>query len=347
MEENSTFIAGGKEGMDRVPNLVSVVIPAYNAQQSLGRCIDHVLAQTFPSIQIIVVNDGSKDQTEAVVKSYGEKIVYVSQSNQGETAARNAGFALARGEFVTFIDHDDYWDLRFVEKTVRFLKDNRRAVAVSAGQRCYSALSDKANVRPEFLEDEAMQEQTPRVLEDFFGFWWKQNHICAGSAMLRGTLLDQAGGQRTDLVLSGDMEFWAYLATFGTWGFIPEVLLTVDGTQVSRGNLYRKFHDRYLRCTTVEDWESRIVPRLKEGDWPGFCRVRGRVATWFVFAHVFVGRDGLAKACASRYRNELEGAFGRLWRLGLTAGWLSWKPLCLAMRLRTRLQYQRADRRSS
>jgi len=327
----------------RIAGLVSVIIPAYNAAQSLGRCIDRVLEQTYPDVEMIVVDDGSTDSTKDVAAHYGDRIRYVFQENRGETAARNRGFQLARGEFVTFIDHDDYWEPEFVECTVRFLCDHPAAVAVSVGHEHQSALESGTTVRPSFLEDPARRHAEPILIDQFFDFWFEHNHICAGSAMLRGTLIDEAGGQREDLVLSGDMEYWAYLATFGQWGFIPKVLLNIDGTQVPRGNLYSKFHQRYQRCSTVESWETRIVPRLSADDRSGYLRIQGRVATWYTFAHVFVGHDREARRLAEKYKDHLEGKFGQLWQFGLMAGPLSWMPLCLAMRLRTRAQYFLAD----
>jgi len=329
----------------RVAGLVSVVIPAYNAAASLARCIDQALAQTYRQTEVIVVNDGSTDATDDVVKQYGDRIQYIRQDNQGETAARNRGFGRSHGEFVTFVDHDDYWAPRFVETTVRFLRDYPEAVAVSVGHAHRTALQAGTTVHPACLAQARQTFQKAFVIERFFDFWFRHDHICAGSAMLRGSLIDQAGGQRTDLVLSGDMEYWAYLATFGKWGFIPQVLLNVDVTQVPRGSLYRKFHDRYRRCATVEDWETRIVPRLQATDRPGFERIRGRVATWYAFAHVFVGNDAVAKQMAEAYQDHLEGKVGRLWRRALAAGWLSWKLVCIATRVRTRLQYYLADRR--
>ena len=328
----------------RTPGLVSVIVPAYQAEKSLSRCIDHVLAQTYQPIELIVVNDGSTDGTEAVARSYGDRLTYIAQENRGETAARNRGFDAAHGQFLTFVDHDDYWEPDFVQATVQFLREHPEAVAVSVASEHRTALKEGSTIRPAFVADGAARNTEPVILDRFFDFWSQHDHICAGAAMLRANLIDQAGGQRTDLALSGDMEYWAYLATFGPWGFIPKVLLHVDGTQVPRGNLYQKFHARYSRCASVESWESRIVPRLRDEDRPGFARVRGRVATWYTFAHVFVGKDAQAKRCARRYAQELEGKFGRLWRLGLSAGWLSWKPLCIAMRARTRLQYALAGR---
>jgi hypothetical protein len=135
------------------------------------------------------------------------------------------------------------------------------------------------------------------------------------------------------------MEFWAYLATFGKWGFIPKVLLFIDGTAVQTGYLYEKYFIRCKRCSSVENWQERILPRLKPADMPGFLNVRGRVATWFTFAKVFVKKDAEAFATAKTYKNYLEGKFGTLWRIGLIAGWLTWKPLCVLLRARTKIQY--------
>jgi glycosyltransferase involved in cell wall biosynthesis len=330
---------------ERIIDIVSVVIPAYNAEKSIRRCIESVIAQTYEPIEIIVVNDGSTDRTEDILRTFEDRITYVSQDNQGETSARNRGFALSRGEFITFIDHDDHWHPGFVKSCVDFLRKHPETIAVSAGSEHRSALKDHAATMPSFLSQSPEKSADAFVIGNFFDFWAEHNHICAGSAMLRGILLDKAGGQRTDLALSGDLEFWAYLATFGKWGFIPKVLLFVDGTQVQSGRLYEKFYERYKRCASVESWQERILPRLKPEDMPGFQKVRGRIATWFTFAKVFVKEDAEAFTIAKTYKNYLEGKFGTLWRIGLFAGWLTWKPLCILLRFRTKIQYNLRSRR--
>ena len=324
----------------RVSGLVSVIIPAYNAEKALARSIESVLSQTYRHIEIIVVNDGSTDHTEDIAKNYKNQIQYIHQHNGGETSARNMGFSLAKGEFVTFIDHDDYWHKEFVQSCVEFLQQHPEVVAVSTASTHRSALKEEAILMPSSLAGITSKENEKGIIIDnFFEFWASHNHICAGSALLRGSLLDNAGVQRTDLALSGDLEFWAYLATFGKWGFIPEILLFVDGTQVQTGYLYEKFYKRYEKCSSVESWQERILPRLKPEDMPGFKKVRGRIATWFIFAKVFVKKDAEAFTMAKRYKNYLEGKFGTLWRVGLFAGWLTWKPLCILLRFRTKIQY--------
>ena len=89
--------------------MISVVIPAYNAGRFIRRTIDSVLGQTFADYELIVVDDGSTDNTGEIVKSYGSKVRYIYQQNAGDGPARNTGIAAANGEWVAFCDHDDEW----------------------------------------------------------------------------------------------------------------------------------------------------------------------------------------------------------------------------------------------
>jgi glycosyltransferase involved in cell wall biosynthesis len=92
------------------PAVVSVVIPSYNRAHTLPETIESVLAQSWPRIEIIVVDDGSTDGTEAAVAGYRDRITYVKQKNGGLAAARNAGFAKSTGEYVAWLDSDDLWN---------------------------------------------------------------------------------------------------------------------------------------------------------------------------------------------------------------------------------------------
>ena len=87
-----------------------MIIPAYKAEQTIRRAIDSVLAQTVPPTEIIVVDDGSPDDQNAVIEKYGERVSLVRQPNGHTASARNAGLDRAQGDFIAFLDADDYWE---------------------------------------------------------------------------------------------------------------------------------------------------------------------------------------------------------------------------------------------
>ena len=102
---------------------VSIVIPAYNASNYLAEAIDSALAQTYPNIEIIVVNDGSKDDgaTERIALSYGDKIRYFHKENGGSSSALNVGIANMTGEWFSWLSHDDLYVPHKVEAQIRYL----------------------------------------------------------------------------------------------------------------------------------------------------------------------------------------------------------------------------------
>lgn len=89
--------------------LVSVILPTYNRARIVQRAIDSALAQTCPSIEIVVVDDGSTDDTPSVLARYDARVRVIRQRNAGVAAARNTGLSHAKGEFIAFLDSDDYW----------------------------------------------------------------------------------------------------------------------------------------------------------------------------------------------------------------------------------------------
>lgn len=91
------------------PMKITVVIPAYNAEQTIGRAIDSVLAQTRPADEVIVIDDGSVDGTAEVVRAYGDKVIFIQQENAGVSVARNAGIEAATSDWIAFLDADDEW----------------------------------------------------------------------------------------------------------------------------------------------------------------------------------------------------------------------------------------------
>lgn len=113
---------------------LSVVIPVYNVQEFLPRCLDSVINQTFNDMEIICVNDGSPDNCAEILEQYAKRdnrIKIITQENQGLSMARNNGMAIATGEYIGFIDSDDWVDINFYEELMRIATENNADVAMA------------------------------------------------------------------------------------------------------------------------------------------------------------------------------------------------------------------------
>ena len=103
--------------------LVSVIIPAYNASRYIVSTIQSVLNQSYRYLELIIIDDGSKDNTAELVKTFtDERIQYFYQLNQGVSVARNTGISKAKGDFIAFLDADDIWRSENLEVKLNYLK---------------------------------------------------------------------------------------------------------------------------------------------------------------------------------------------------------------------------------
>jgi glycosyltransferase involved in cell wall biosynthesis len=108
--------------------LVSVIIPTYNRDRTLKEAIDSALAQTFTDFELIVVDDGSTDNTKNILSCYKDKIIVISEKNRGVSAARNAGISRASGRFIAFLDSDDLWYAEKLYTQIEFFNSNPQAM---------------------------------------------------------------------------------------------------------------------------------------------------------------------------------------------------------------------------
>ena len=106
--------------------LISVIIPVYNVEKHLKKCLDSIVNQTYKNLEIILINDGSKDNSDEICREFAEKddrIIYVSRENRGVSATRNEGIEMAHGDYFSFIDSDDYLELDTFEYLLNLIKE--------------------------------------------------------------------------------------------------------------------------------------------------------------------------------------------------------------------------------
>lgn len=99
--------------------LVSIIIPCYNREKYISQAIESALNQTYPNTELIVVDDGSSDNSVSVIESYGEQIKLIKQANKGVSSARNTGFSAASGDYIIFLDSDDWLSLDIIESHIK------------------------------------------------------------------------------------------------------------------------------------------------------------------------------------------------------------------------------------
>lgn len=106
---------------------LSIIVPVYNVEKYLSKCIESILSQTFTDFELILIDDGSPDNCGKIIDSYAEKdsrIVAIHQKNKGVSAARNAGLRIAKGKYIGFVDPDDYIDADMYSKMIALAKKN-------------------------------------------------------------------------------------------------------------------------------------------------------------------------------------------------------------------------------
>lgn len=181
---------------------VSVVIPTYNYAQFVTEAIDSVLAQSVPVHEIIVVDDGSTDDTRSQVAAYEDRVRYIFQRNQGLSAARNTGLSAAQGDAFALLDSDDAFHPRKLEFQIAALHANPEVVLIGTG-----LFSDPGARWPKV--------ESPRLTEIPLTQFVTQTRFCPSSALFRRELWEQVGEFDRSLSGSADRDYWIRSAVLG------------------------------------------------------------------------------------------------------------------------------------
>jgi glycosyltransferase involved in cell wall biosynthesis len=283
------------------PPLVSVVIPAYNAAWCVGKAIDSVLAQHFHEFEVIVVNDGSTDDTAAVLAAYGDAIRVVHQANGGMSSARNAGIRAARGELIAFLDADDWWLPTKLSRQVDLMRARPEIGFSSAAARVEDSQGRSVNLW-------ACAQWEGSFLNHLFH---NGAGIAGGSSalMVRSTFLQKAGGYDETLGGAEDADLWIRLAALTDYACIPEpqvIVLRRPGS-VSRnvegmrqGAIQMMQKNRHLLTPSLRGSYWRACMAGTYGDYAKWRYRAGQrggalmdVARMFFLAPITRGRLGL------------------------------------------------------
>lgn len=208
--------------------LVSICIPCYNAENYVGQAIDSVLSQSWPEIEIIVINDGSTDNSQAILDSYASKTVNViHQDNRGQCAAANRAYSESQGDLIKFFDADDLLSPEFIESQVRRLSGRIDAVATAKWGRFYNddPFTFKLNEEPVWRDLQAQQW----LIEAWNNA--KPMMQCALWLIPR-PILEKSGVWDESLSLINDFEFFARVLCHAN-----EVLFTPEATLYYRSGI--------------------------------------------------------------------------------------------------------------
>lgn len=217
---------------------VSAVIPNYNYERYVGEAVESALSQTYENLEVIVVDDGSRDGSLAVLGGFGDRIKVVKQQNAGVSAARNNGVQNSDGQFVAFLDADDVWLPEKIEKQVaRFLREPELGL-VHVGVEEFNE-TGVINTRLDGMEGS--------VADEFLLFERGVISGCGSGALVRRDAFVAVGGFDTRLSTSADWDFGYRISRRYRIGLVREVLLRyrLHGTNM-HGNIKLMEHDMLL-----------------------------------------------------------------------------------------------------
>lgn len=181
-----------------MPKKVSVIIPCFNAEKWIREAIESCLTQTYSDVEIIVIDDGSTDNSLKIIKTFGNKIIWRSYPQKGGNYARNRGFELSQGEYIQYLDADDYILAEKIEKQVSFLEATGADV-VYGDWRHQRHLPDGSS----FLDKIEISETQADILAALLANWW----VALAALMYKRSAVENSDKWDESLLAAQDRDF--------------------------------------------------------------------------------------------------------------------------------------------
>ncbi len=200
-----------------IKDCVSVIIPSFNNADFLPECIESALSQDYSNKEIIVIDDGSTDNTKALLSQYANKVNFIYKQNGGPASARNFGIRHSCGEYVAFLDADDIWFSNKLSAQIEYMKAHKEIGL------CFTNFTFRQDT------EELRYSEINRMLnsKNLFNELLKGNFINTSTVILRRELLDISGTFDEDprLISVEDYNLWLRLSRICKFGFLKEVLV--------------------------------------------------------------------------------------------------------------------------
>lgn len=307
--------------------LVSVIVPAYNSARFLRQALDSALEQDYPNVEVIVVDDGSTDETCDILDTYRDRIVAVRQNNAGASVARNVAIERAQGEYLAFLDADDLWLPTKLSRQIAHLETN----------------SDVGMVYSDWLEwapDESGEYSLPPIPETDVGdlsidpenSGWLYNKFLVDcivhttTAVIRRSIVQQVGQFDLDLKRGQDYDYWCRVSRVTR---IDKLQAVMSLYRIHSDSITHKPHATnygYLVVTKALDRWGRVGPDGTETPRRIVNRLLARMAFGYGYNHYVAGDPTLARDAFWRCIRH---------RPFWPRGWLSWGLSCLKAARRT------------
>jgi glycosyltransferase involved in cell wall biosynthesis len=196
---------------------VSVIIAVHNGAPTIGRALSSVFAQTLPAFEVIVVDDGSTDETASVLASYGDRIRMIRQPNRGVSASRNAGIRASRGEYIAFLDDDDEWMPEKLARCAPVLDQDPDCVLAYTG-----AFRVDQSGRPMPNQDSKTGGVDSPTLAQMLESPW---NVVPSQFMVRRATAERCAGFDERLTTCEDLYFLLLARAHGHFRFVPDALV--------------------------------------------------------------------------------------------------------------------------
>jgi glycosyltransferase involved in cell wall biosynthesis len=266
--------------------LVSVVMPAYNAAPYIRAALESALAQTYGSLEVIVVDDGSTDGTATVVRAFGDRVRYIFQPNARQAAARNHGVRESRGDLIAFLDADDAWLPEKIEKQVSLLRSRPDLGLVYCSMREVDAAGRTIRVAHANLRGERLREL---LLGGATG------GICGSTPLTTRKVFEAVGGFDTDLTPVEESDLFWRIATRYPIDFVDEPLVLYrrheSNAHLDTARMARAWRGLYRKA--LND------PTVRRLGWTFRSRCRGRLYYMLAGDHVRARQWALAALYAA------------------------------------------------